>query len=309
MCAPASPGAHTPRHGTRAGRVDRRAPGAGRCQPPEMWAPRRDPALRTAHKLASATTPARPAPTHPLCAQEQQLEQAIKDAEEACDGGKQGECAAAWDNVSVRGGGGAAVVAESKGGAVSWQAPWGAGGWRSTPSGSQRPHSNACARPPAPTPPPHPNHPRSWQVEEISAAISHKKAADKANNANDPLEQFCGDNPDADECRCAGHGGGGGRGGRGGAQGSGVAWRGVARREAARSAVQRGGGWQGVVATPPWQWAGPRRSHRRAASGQKQRRADPRTPPPPRAPPPACTTTKRQALCGAARQLASGAAW
>ncbi|KIZ05217.1 Calvin cycle protein CP12 [Monoraphidium neglectum] len=61
------------------------------------------------------------------------LEAAIKEAEETCDGGPAGECAAAWDNV-----------------------------------------------------------------EEISAAISHKK--DAAANS-DPLEAFCGDNPDADECR------------------------------------------------------------------------------------------------------------
>ncbi|WIA11919.1 hypothetical protein OEZ86_002904 [Tetradesmus obliquus] len=40
----------------------------------------------------------------------------------------------------------------------------------------------------------------AWDnVEEISAAISHKKVADAANS--DPLEQFCDDNPDADECR------------------------------------------------------------------------------------------------------------
>ncbi|KAF8071110.1 CP12 [Scenedesmus sp. PABB004] len=40
----------------------------------------------------------------------------------------------------------------------------------------------------------------AWDnVEEISAAISHKKVADAA--SSDPLEQFCGENPDADECR------------------------------------------------------------------------------------------------------------
>merc|ERR1712037_118309 len=38
----------------------------------------------------------------------------------------------------------------------------------------------------------------AWDnVEEISAEISHKKAAKK----NDPLEDFCDDNPEADECR------------------------------------------------------------------------------------------------------------
>jgi len=42
----------------------------------------------------------------------------------------------------------------------------------------------------------------AWDnVEEISAAISHKKDAAKANNTDDPLERFCEDNPDADECR------------------------------------------------------------------------------------------------------------
>ena len=38
----------------------------------------------------------------------------------------------------------------------------------------------------------------AWDnVEEISAEISHKKAAKKT----DPLEDFCDDNPEADECR------------------------------------------------------------------------------------------------------------
>lgn len=35
-------------------------------------------------------------------------------------------------------------------------------------------------------------------VEEVSAALAHKQAAAKA---SDPLEVFCDDNPDADECR------------------------------------------------------------------------------------------------------------
>jgi hypothetical protein len=40
----------------------------------------------------------------------------------------------------------------------------------------------------------------AWDnVEEISAAISHKKVADA--ETSDPLEKFCDDNPDADECR------------------------------------------------------------------------------------------------------------
>lgn len=39
-------------------------------------------------------------------------------------------------------------------------------------------------------------------VEELSAAAAHKKVA-FANDpvSSDPLEQFCDDNPDADECR------------------------------------------------------------------------------------------------------------
>ena len=61
------------------------------------------------------------------------VETAIKEAEEACEGGSTGECAAAWD-----------------------------------------------------------------AVEEISAAVSHKKAAE---GPVDPLEKYCDDNPDADECR------------------------------------------------------------------------------------------------------------
>merc|ERR1711977_650209 len=39
----------------------------------------------------------------------------------------------------------------------------------------------------------------AWdEVEELSAEIKHKK--DKAKKA-DPLEEFCEDNPEADECR------------------------------------------------------------------------------------------------------------
>jgi len=43
----------------------------------------------------------------------------------------------------------------------------------------------------------------AWdEVEELSAAAAHKKVALKDNPANtDPLEAFCEDNPDADECR------------------------------------------------------------------------------------------------------------
>ncbi len=43
----------------------------------------------------------------------------------------------------------------------------------------------------------------AWDtVEELSAAASHKKDAAAADPAtNDPLEKFCQDAPDADECR------------------------------------------------------------------------------------------------------------
>uniref|UniRef100_A0A061SAD2 Cp12-domain-containing protein n=1 Tax=Tetraselmis sp. GSL018 TaxID=582737 RepID=A0A061SAD2_9CHLO len=38
----------------------------------------------------------------------------------------------------------------------------------------------------------------AWdEVEELSAEAAHKRAKGKA----DPLEEFCDDNPDADECR------------------------------------------------------------------------------------------------------------
>jgi hypothetical protein len=38
------------------------------------------------------------------------------------------------------------------------------------------------------------------KVEELSAAAGHLKAAG-AGAYEDPLDKFCGDNPDADECR------------------------------------------------------------------------------------------------------------
>lgn len=68
---------------------------------------------------------------------ENKVTEAIKVAEETCNGGDAPHCAAAWDNV-----------------------------------------------------------------EELSAAASHKKTAYKDDKvASDPLEAFCDDNPDADECR------------------------------------------------------------------------------------------------------------
>jgi len=46
----------------------------------------------------------------------------------------------------------------------------------------------------------------AWDtVEELSAAVSHAKAAKAADpTSNDPLEKYCADNPDADECRVYG---------------------------------------------------------------------------------------------------------
>eukprot|EP00775_Hariotina_reticulata_P013091 gene13091-13218_t len=43
----------------------------------------------------------------------------------------------------------------------------------------------------------------AWDnVEELAAEVSHKKAKLKDNpSATDPLEQFCDENPEADECR------------------------------------------------------------------------------------------------------------
>lgn len=43
----------------------------------------------------------------------------------------------------------------------------------------------------------------AWDsVEEISSAVAHKKAQEKADSAStDPMEIYCKDAPDADECR------------------------------------------------------------------------------------------------------------
>ncbi|CAM6096287.1 unnamed protein product [Calypogeia fissa] len=42
----------------------------------------------------------------------------------------------------------------------------------------------------------------AWdEVEELSAAASHKRESDKASNAKDPLEKYCEDHPETDECR------------------------------------------------------------------------------------------------------------
>ncbi len=43
----------------------------------------------------------------------------------------------------------------------------------------------------------------AWDtVEELSAAAAHKKVANAADpTLSDPLEAFCKDAPDADECR------------------------------------------------------------------------------------------------------------
>ena len=40
----------------------------------------------------------------------------------------------------------------------------------------------------------------AWDVvEEVSAAMAHKRVFEKEHE--DPLEQFCKENPDTDECR------------------------------------------------------------------------------------------------------------
>ena len=42
----------------------------------------------------------------------------------------------------------------------------------------------------------------AWDVvEEMSAASAHADARAVANNTDDPLENYCEDNPSADECR------------------------------------------------------------------------------------------------------------
>jgi hypothetical protein len=42
----------------------------------------------------------------------------------------------------------------------------------------------------------------AWdEVEELSAAASHARDKLKEENANDPLEQYCKENPESDECR------------------------------------------------------------------------------------------------------------
>ena len=71
------------------------------------------------------------------------------------------------------------------------------------PRAGQAPRSLAAVWGPKPAPRLHPPTPLPIpplsQVEEISAAESHKKAAAPAKK--DPLDAFCDDNPDADECR------------------------------------------------------------------------------------------------------------
>jgi hypothetical protein len=42
----------------------------------------------------------------------------------------------------------------------------------------------------------------AWdEVEELSATASHARDSLKETNANDPLEKYCKDNPDSEECR------------------------------------------------------------------------------------------------------------
>ncbi|KAJ9510317.1 hypothetical protein QJQ45_015771 [Haematococcus lacustris] len=89
------------------------------------------------------------------------VETAVKEAEEACKDGSTKDCAAAWDTVGAAA---ACVLAYI---------------------------CQKCEFPSSTRP----------QVEEVSAAISDKRAAAKA---MDPLEQYCEGAPDADECRVYG---------------------------------------------------------------------------------------------------------
>ena len=93
--------------------------------------------------------------------QKSPIETAIESAKETCESGSAGACATAWDEV-----GGAAVVS-----------PW---TWlRSWISIVDR-------------------EPGAFQVEELSASAADKK---QAKGTQDPLDKYCDDNPEADECR------------------------------------------------------------------------------------------------------------
>jgi hypothetical protein len=122
-------------------------PGAARV-PRAPWRP------RAAAFAAGARLTPRSAPRAGGNPQEKVLQDAIKEAEEVCDGGAAGECAAAWDNVSggSRGGG------PGRAGVAGREAPG-----RCTPRSVCGPDARA---------------PAELQVEEISAAISHKKQND-----------------------------------------------------------------------------------------------------------------------------------
>lgn len=42
----------------------------------------------------------------------------------------------------------------------------------------------------------------AWdEVEELSAAASHKRTATTSSGFKDPLDKYCEDNPETDECR------------------------------------------------------------------------------------------------------------
>ena len=107
----------------------------------------------------------------------EQLEKAIDEAKETCDDGNTADCAVAWDNVSY-----SSYVPFSFRRALFKKENRRESGVRSTKTKQAFLLLRVFV---------------FIQVEEISAEISHKKSQKKV----DPLEDFCDDNPEADECR------------------------------------------------------------------------------------------------------------
>ena len=146
-------------------------------------------------RSGSHTPPcARPAALPQQC--EARLESEIKRAKTLEASGNKAGAQAAWDNVRffrpAR-----ALAADALDRARS----------RSTPPPPHTPNIHICApgsRPRAHTNTQHsqytPKTHNKTQVEELSATASHLKAAG-AGAYQDPLDKWCGDNPDADECR------------------------------------------------------------------------------------------------------------
>lgn len=109
----------------------------------------------------------------PLAApQEKALQDAIKEAEQVCEGGAAGECAAAWDNVSFRcccGGQREGRGREQQKEGQVLPLPW-----VCVPRSAERAATLSSSLPSSLRGPF--SRPIVPQVEEISAAISHKKA-------------------------------------------------------------------------------------------------------------------------------------